>query len=246
MKPIQLIEILVLTLLCLGAVYTMYLIFRDPINMFKSFLRYLKDYNVRLKIVSSPLWGVFWMLDKQFSLNIFYEDIEETSIKSAINFDDFKKYIIINIEDFSTLENRLSTERYFKKSIDMSSIAGITNYQGQTIILLNDRISWHDCIALFRAISIIAQDLNLYSTKLVFIEYSSIDKSFFCMEKDGYSLMLVGKTYSNKKIYLKFDDNANIYYNSNIDYFPNFRFKRFIKNVDKLIFESSDNLTIKK
>lgn len=66
--------------------------------------------------------------------------------------------------------------------------------------------------------------------------------SYFCFVDSAYPLKLIGKTYRNKKMYVDFDPdqkhNERIYFNSNIEYFKNFKFDKFESDLIRLKFRS--------
>ena len=74
---------------------------------------------------------------------------------------------------------------------------------------------------------------KLYNAKAILINMTQFSKSFFVFFDDAFPSKLIGKTYKNKKMYLENNIESILYYNSNIDYFNNFAFNKFKKDIKK-------------
>ena len=240
-------EIIIILIFIIGIGFILYLILRDPILMFKSLLLGLKsDGNWRLKILFSPIWIPFWLIDRLFKLKLFIKDFEDASRLKDIKFTDYDKYIQIDTDDSDYIEKIIKSFRkdYNPKDYNYTLNGAeikLSQHDDFTTLRFEKNIDFNSFNALIQYMDNSAPQNRVYHVKGILINRQNRSDSYFCFVDTAYPLKLIGKTYRNKKMYVDFDpeknDNERIYYNSNIDYFKNFKFDKFESDLIRLKFK---------
>ena len=239
-------EIIILLIIITGIVFMLVPILKDPIHAFKSVLRGMKSSgNWRITILFFPIWGPMWVIDRLLGTKIFIDDLEDASITQEIDFTEYQKYILINSTDLNNLKYVLNG---FQKEHDPNEynsdlsqtkiLAALTNRE--TVLRLDDYIGFETFKLLVQFIDNSPPPRKVYNIKGVLINKMEIEKSFFIQHDTSYFMKLVGKTYTNKKMYAMHADELNggdrIYLNSNLDYIKKFNFEEFIEDINGLNF----------
>lgn len=240
----KIFEIIILLILVAGIGFLLYLILRDPIFMFKSFLRGLKaDGNFRLKILFFPIWGPVWLIDKMFRLKLYIKEFEEASKPQKISFTDYDKYLLINTNDLLHIERILKSFQTEYDPIDYNynlngSKIRISEFDKNVIIKIEKEIEFASINSLIQYLDNSAPQNSVYNVKGIFLNRRNRTNSYFVFFDTAFSLKLIGKTYKNKKMYVDLDpeieNNELIFFNSNMDYFKNFDFDKFENEIIRI------------
>ncbi len=237
-------ETTIIGIFIIGIGFLLYLILRDPIFMFKSFLRGLKaDSNWRLKILFFPIWGPTWLIDKIFGLKLYIKEFEEASNPQTISFSEYNKYLLINTSDLVHIENILKSfqneydPKDYKYSLNGSRIK-ISEFDENVIVKFEQEIEFASMNALIQYIDNSAPQNKVYNAKGIFLNTKNRANSYFIFFDTAFPLRLIGKTYKNKKMYVdlysEIETKELIYLNSNMDYFKNFDFDKFENEISRL------------
>jgi uncharacterized protein YeeX (DUF496 family) len=219
--------------------------------MSKSLLRGLKaDGSWRLKILFSPILIPTWLIDILFKLRLYIKDFEDASRPKDIKFYDYDKYIHVDTDDSDYIEKILKSfhndydPKVYNYTINGADIK-LTQQDEFTLLKIEKNIdfnSFNTFNTLIQYIDNSAPLNRVYHVKGILIHKQHRSDSYFCFVDTAYPLKLIGKTYRNKKMYVDFDpekkDNEKIYFNSNIDYFKNFKFDTFESELEKLKFKN--------
>jgi len=237
-------EIVILLIITLGIGFLLYLILRDPIFMFKSFLRGLKaDGNWRLKILFFPIWGPIWLIDKIFGLKLYIKEFEEASNPQEISFTEYHKYLLIHTSDLVHIENILKSfqNEYDPKDYNYnlnSSKIRISKFDKNVIVKIEQEIEFASLNALIQYIDNSAPQNTVYNVKGIFLNTKNRTNSYFIFFDTAFPLRLIGKTYKNKKMYVdlysEIETKELIYLNSNMDYFKGFDFDKFENEISRI------------
>ncbi|WP_461630702.1 hypothetical protein [Labilibaculum euxinus] len=240
-------SLIISIILIAGFGLILYLVLRDPIYLFKTFLRGLKSHpNWIVKIIFSPIWLPFWLIDKIFRLKIFIKKFEDASNPTKISFSDFDKYILINSTDLEQIKTILhSFEIDYNPPEYNYSLTGCkisTAESGEKLILkLGNEIEFNIYNHLVHYFDNSAPDDRFYNVKGILINKNVKANSYFIFNDVTFSLKLIGKTYRNKKIYVDINPenelNDTIYFNSNMDYFKKIDFDKFESETYRLKFK---------
>lgn len=235
-------------ILAVGIIYLIYLLMLDPVLIFKSFLRGLKNNDrLRYKLIFSPIWIPIWIIDKLFNLKIYIDVLEEASVPVKIRFSDYDKYIQIDSNDLSHIKTILES---FSNAFDLAefnypiknTIINVTQNNDYTILKIEKDIHFETFNTIIKYIDNSAPQYIVYNVKGVLLNKIQRDESYFCFVDNAYSQKLIGKTYRNKKMYVCLDteneSEDRIYYNSNIDSFKNFKFDKFESEMSRESFKS--------
>ncbi len=220
----------------------------DPVFILKSFLRGLKDStSLKVRIVSLPIWGPFYITDKIFKLKIFVNSFEDASEPQSIIFSDFIKFILIKANGPINIVSILHAfqEEYDQDVYDYS-LKGceckVAHHNEDIILTFNNQIKLSTIIQLILFIENSAPQHAMYHVKAIFLHAGEIEKSFFIFYNPAYTDILVGKTFTNERIYVDLSSESNadssdiININSNIDNFSNLNFEEFDTMVSGLKF----------
>ncbi|RIH65793.1 hypothetical protein D1164_09075 [Mariniphaga sediminis] len=224
----------------------LYLVLRDPVYMFKSLLRGLKtDGNGKAKILFFPVWAPVWLIDKVFGLKLYINEFEEASQPVHVSFSEYDKYIIINTTGFKNIESVLHAFENdydpvaFNYRLNNSKI-NISELNGTLILKLGDEIDFNSFNNLVHYLDNAAPPGKVYNVKGILIHKNKRSHSYFIFNDPAFPIKLIGKTYTNKKIYVDINPggelNDTIYQNSNMDYFKNFDFDKFENETYRLKF----------
>lgn len=239
-------EIIILLIFMIGIGFILYLILRDPILMFKSLLRGLKgDGNWKVKVLFSPIWIPIWLIDRFFKLKLYINDFEDASRPKDIKFTDYDKYIQIDTDDSDYIRKIIKSFRndYDPKDYNYTlngAVIKLSQHDDFTTLKFEKNIDFNSFNALIQYIDNSAPQNRVYHVKGILINQKNRSDSYFCFVDTAYPLKLIGKTFCNQKIYVDFDPEKNdekIYYNSNIDYFKNFKFDKFESDLIRLKFK---------
>ena len=221
---------------------------KDPILMLKSFLRGLKGGSIRLAILSFPIWGFFWLIDKALNLGIFIKTIEEASEPYNIEFSKYEKYILLNETDLTEI---LKVFTRFNDSFDKEeynysiaeTLISFSLLRKETIIKLTGKLEFETFKHLINLLSNHQNGKTLYSPIGIMIGKHHFD-SFYLYKDLQYDFELVGRNkLGYKKIYSKLDLGEDtesvdkIFYNSNFEISKGFDFDKFIGQVGAARFE---------
>lgn len=241
-------EIIIISVFILGIGWIVYLVFRDPIYMFKTFLRGLKSFRAgRLAIVFIPIWGPFWLIDKLFGFKIFIDKIEDASKPKSIDFKDYDLYVLIDTYDTKLIELILwsfeQEEDFTDCQIGLNGAeVSLAKLGDNSVLKLDAGIGFNSFNALVQYIDNSAPSGSLFHTKAILLDRRIRDNSYFCFVDTAYLGKLIGKTINNRKMYVNIDhenqDKGTIYFNSNMVYFKNFNFDRFRTNLFQLRFKN--------
>ena len=237
-------ELIIIGFFVIGIGFMLYLIFRDPIFMFKSFLRGLKaDNNWRLKILFFPIWAPIWLIDKIFGLKLYIKEFEEASNPKKISFSEYDKYLQISTSDLVRIENILKSfknefdPKNYNYSLNGSKIR-ISEFDKNVIVKIEQEIEFASINALIQYIDNSSPQNTVYNVKGIFINRKDQAKSYFVFFDTAFPLKLIGKTYRNKKMYVDINPENEttelIFLNSNMDYFKNFDFDKFKNEITKI------------
>ncbi len=240
-------EIIIIGIFIIGIGFILYLIFRDPIFMFKSLLRGLKaDNNWGLKILFYPIWGPVWLIDKIFGLILYIKEFEEASNPQKISFTEYDKYLLINTSDLVHIENILKSfqNEYDPKNYNYNlngSKIRISEFEKKVIVKIDQEIDFSSINVLIQYIDNSAPQNTVYNVKGIFLNRKNRNKSYFVFFDTAFPLKLIGKTYRNKKMYVDLDPKIEtkelLFLNSNIDYFKNFDFDKFENEIKRTRFK---------
>ncbi len=237
-------EIFVKSILIIGWIIVIYFILRDPILLSKKILRGLKfDNNLLYQIIFSPIWGTVWIIDKAFNLKIYINYFEEASIPKPINFNEYDKYLSIKTENLVEIEAVIKS--YLNKfysdddtfNLNQAEIA-IGKFKDKIILKFTRKVSFASINLLVEYIS--SQPTNkIFVVKGIFFNRQNRKNSYYIFYDSAYSGKLIGKTFSNKKMYINlFTEEETIFFNSNIDYLKSFSFNRFENKLSKTRFKT--------
>jgi hypothetical protein len=234
-------EVIISIALILGLGYILFIVLQDPILMLKSAIRSMQSgYNLRLTVLLSPIWIPVWIIDRIFNLKIFIKKFEDASLKQTINFGQFVKYIQIDTNDIKIINKVVNSfiESRLYENPDYDFHELILNYsiKGEEIIIKADKgINQSKFYELVEYLSYASPKNRIFHIKAIFINCNNRADSYFLFAEPYYRHKLIGKTFKNKKIYVEINSNEeSIYYNSNIDYFKNFKFNNFINDISRL------------
>ena len=240
-------DLIISVILIIGIGLALYLIFRDPIYMFKSFLRGLKTHpNLAAQIVFLPIWLPAWIIDKIFGLKLFIKEFEDASSPAKISFSKYDKYIFVNSTNLVNIEKVLHS---FESDYDptefnyrLNGCKLKTSEFGENLILkLEGEIEFNSFNSLVHYLDNSAPKDKVYNVKGILINKNTRPDSFFIFNDTAFPLKLIGKTYQNKKMYVDINPetelNDTIFYNSNMDYFKNFDFDKFENELYRLKFK---------
>ncbi len=221
---------------------------KDPVFILKSFLRGLKDStSLNVRIVSLPIWGPFYIIDKIFNLKIFVNSFEDASEPQSIIFSDFIKFILIKANGPINIVSILHAfQAEYDRDVYDYSLEGceckVAHHNEDIILTFNNQIKLSTIIQLILFIENSAPKNAMYNIKGIFLHAGEIEKSIFIFYNPSYTDILVGKTFTNERIYVDLSSEANadssdmIYFNSNIDNFSNLNFEEFDTRVTGLKF----------
>ena len=240
-------ELTILIVFVFGFAVILYLILRDPIYMFKSFLRGLKsDGNWKAKILFSPIWLPIWIIDKIFGFKLYIKEFEDASRPEKISFTEYDKYLLINTPDLKRIEKVIQSfvKSYDKKEYDYKlngACLKISDFEENTVLKIENEIEFKSFNTLIQYMDNSAPKETVYNVKGILINKSERSKSYFIFHDTAFVLKLIGKTYWNKKMYVDIDPetelNETIYYNSNMDYFKKIDFDKFENEINRLKFK---------
>ncbi|NOX48887.1 MAG: hypothetical protein GXO89_18155 [Chlorobi bacterium] len=212
--------------------------------MFKSFLRGQKaDGNWRLKILFFPIWGPTWLIDKIFGLKLYIKEFEEASIPQKISFTEFDKYLLINTSDLVHIKKILKSfqNEYDPKDYNYNLNGfeiGFSEFDKNIIIKIEQEIEFASINALIQYIDNSVPQNTVYNVRGIFLHRQNLTKSYFVFFDTAFPLKLIGKTYRNEKMYVDLNPETEtkelIFLNSNMDYFKNFNFDKFEKEIIKV------------
>lgn len=240
-------DLIISTIIVIGIGLVLYLILRDPIYMFKSFLRGLKSHpNLAAQIIFIPIWLPAWIIDKIFGLKLFIKEFEDASRPAKISFSEFDKYIFVNTTNLGHIEKVLHS---FESDYDpnefnyrLNGCVIKTSDFGENLILkLENEIEFNSFNNLVHYLDNSAPKGNVYNVKAILINKKTKTDSYFVFNDTAFLLKLIGKTYKNKKMYVDINPetelNDTIFFNSNMDYFKNFDFDKFENEIYRLKFK---------
>ncbi len=240
-------DLIISIIFIVGIGLVLYLILRDPIYMFKSFLRGLKSHpNWVAKIIFSPIWLPALLIDRIFGLKLFIKEFEDASKPVKISFPKYDKYILVNTIDLVHIEKVLHS---FERDYDptqfnsrMNACKIKTSEYGENLILkLENEIEFNSFNRLVHYLDNSAPQDKVYNVKGILINNNTKPDSYFIFNDTAFTLKLIGKTYKNKKMYVDIKPeselNDTIFLNSNMDYFKNFDFDKFDNEIYRLIFK---------
>jgi len=237
----NLTEIIISLVFTFGIIYIIYLILQDPGLMIKSVLRQIKSTESwRLRFVSALIWIPVWIIDKIFKLNIYIDKFEDASRKQTMDFKAYAKYLEIDTNDIETITSLVNgfmeSERYNNPGDnDYDLLLNYSIINDKLIIKADEAVNLTKFYKLAEYISYASPQNRIFHVKAVFINFKNRTDSFFLFANPDYSNKLVGKTFKNKKIYVEINSGNNcIYFNTNIDYFKNFKFDQFIGDTVRL------------
>jgi hypothetical protein len=222
---------------------------KDPILMFKSFLRYLKTGTISLTILTFPVWGIFWIIDRVFILGIFYETVEKTSKPFEIVFSKYEKFLVLNETDSVSISNLIGQfHQCFDKeeyNFDISNTNfAVSSNEKDSVLKLTGIIEFETFKHLINFLSNSKNGKTLYSPIGILINKESLDNSFFLYSDWNYEFELIGRSKKgNRKIYSKLDIGDSeqsvdkVFYNSNVEISKRFNFMKFIDRVESARFK---------
>jgi hypothetical protein len=235
MKPL---EILIYIIFLIGIGIVLIIILRDPIFILKTFLRGLKPNDWRLKILLFPLWGPIWLIDKIFKLELYIKDFKQASHPKQIDFVSFQKFILIKTGTIDsikiTIKNFYSdfNPNTFNYSLVGSRIS-YSQYGEQNVLKIEGHIT-------FNTFNNFTFYLDKHFTQGILICKSKMADSYYLQFDTYYPQGLIGRTYSNNKIYVDLNSGSTridmIYLNSNINYIEKFNFNKFSADIETLHF----------
>jgi len=228
--------------------WAIFIFLKDPILMLKSFLRGLKGGNIRLAILTFPIWGFFWLIDKALNLGIFIKTIEEVSESFNIEFSKYEKYILLNDSDLTEISKVFAQfiESFDKDEYNYSITETLISFsllRKETILKLTGKLEFETFKHLINFLSNHQNGKTLYSPFGILIGKHHID-SFYLYKDLQYDFELVGRNkLGYKKIYSKLDLGEDtesvdkIFYNSNFEISKGFDFDKFIEQTGAARFE---------
>ena len=231
-------EIFIICILVLGIVMILFIIFRDPILILKTFLRGLKADRWEYKIILFPLWGPIWLIDKIFKLELYISNFEEASHPKQIDFSTFQKFIQVKIESIDSI--RLILQK-FQSEFDPETynfpLTGLrisySPYKDYFILNIEGPIT-------FSTYNNLTYYLDDRFAKGILLNKNKMTESYYLLFDSTYPLRLIGKTYNNQKMYVDLMSNSaeidKIFFNSNIDYIERFNFDKFESQIETLHF----------
>ena len=246
MSPFEIVILVIIIFLIGWAIITF---LKDPILMFKSFLRYLKTGRIGLSILTFPVWGLFWIIDRVFILGIFHETVEKSSKPVEIVFSKYEKLILLNENDTKSISSILGKfQQSFDReeyNFDISSTSfAISSNEKDSVLKLTGKIEFETFKHLINFLSNSQNGTTLYSPIGILINKESVDNSFFLYSDWNYELELIGRSKKgNRKIYSKLDTGDSnqstdkVFYNSNIEISKRFNFGKFIDRVESARFK---------
>jgi len=229
--------------------WLIFIFLKDPILMLKSFLRGLKTGNIRLAILTFPIWGFFWIIDKILDLGIFIKNIEEASIPFEIEFPKYKSFILLNDTDLVEISNVLTRfmESFDKDEYNYSiseTAFSFSLLRKETILKVTGKLEFETFKHLINFLSNHQNGKILYSPIGIMVGKSHIDNSFYIYKDWNYDFELIGRNKAGyKKIYSKLDLGEDtksidkIFYNSNFEISKGFDFDKFIEQAGAARFE---------
>ena len=239
-------DIILILIFATGIGLILYLIFRDPVLMLRSFLRALKsDGSYRLMILLFPIWGPAWLIDKIFGFKIYAESFEEASKERTIPYDDYEKYVIINTDNVKSVNKYIDSFNadYDSKDFDYSlngAVIKTATLNSDTVMQLDSKVPFKSYKMLISYLDNSAPKNKVFNVRGVLISKNRNAKSLSFVRNVAYPGKLVGKDQRNRKLYLDFlsnnSDKTVIYYNPDIDYIRKFNFRRFENEVARLRF----------
>ncbi len=240
-------DLIISIIFIIGIGLVLYLILRDPVYMFKTFLRGLKSHpNWAVKIVFSPIWLPAWLIDRIFGLKLFIEEFEDASKPTKISFSEYDKYIFVNSADVVHIEKVLHS---FESDYDptefnyrLNGCKIKTSEFGENLILkLEDEIEFNSFNNLVHYLDNSAPKDKVYNVKGILINKKIKSNTYFIFNDTAFLLKLIGKTYKNKKMYVDINPetelNDTIFFNSNMDYFKKNDFDKFENEIYRLKFK---------
>ncbi len=242
----SIMSILIIVIGILGVLVILYTIFRDPLLAIKSFFRFLKSGSSNITVLFFPIWGLVWLIDRAFNLKIFIKDIEEASIPHKIKFTDYQKYIFVDIEDIKRVGAIIDKFRldYDPKEWDYN----ISNTKieigaiSKDVLIKFTDISFACFNVLINYIENSSPKYSVYHPKGILISNVDIKHSYFVFPSTAYMLKLIGKSYTNRKLYVEIDPAKDkeevIYYNNNVEYLKNFKYNKFLIALNTVRFQN--------
>jgi hypothetical protein len=241
-------EIIILVIIISLIGWAIMTFLKDPILIFKSFLRYLKSGSYRLSIITFPVWGLFWIIDRVFILGIFHETVEKSSKPFEIEFHKFQKYILLNDIDKEEIFKVITLFHQSYDKVEYNYSISETNFnisvlEKESILKLTGEIEFETFKHLINFLSNHKNGKTLYSPSGILIDNVNLDNSFFLYNDWNYDFELIGRSRkNNRKIYSKLDIGESkesvdkIFYNSNIEISKRFSFGKFIEQAESVRF----------
>lgn len=211
--------------------------------MIKSFLKIFNvrnTQNIGMKIILLPIYGIVLILDKVLNLKIYIENFEEASIPKQIKFNEYEKFILIETNDVHYLRNKTKIFVSRHKSLGEIKVSKSVTNTKRTIFKITGDTEFNTFNKFIEHLHYKTPRGRNFNIKAI-LNHKYDDKSSYFLFWDQCEMMLKGKTYNNKKIFVKTEIEANsedvIYYNYMINYVNKFRFNKFREEIRNLRFD---------
>lgn len=202
----------------------------------------MKDYNFQIQVLTLPIWGSAWIIDRVFKLKIFINDIDEASNKLPINFRDYRKFILLNTVDhvrIFCIINGLVTDEVdenFAEEISKLKLK-YAHFKRKLLLEINREIQFET----FNLLVLVFQNSLKVGEQLlipmgILLNKNDIKMSYLIVKDEAFPFKLIGKTAMGKRLYVNLDKNEFIYYNNNIPLYQRFNFQDFQMMVNNLSF----------
>ena len=235
-------EIIIKSLIICGGVAIIYLILRDPRKAIVTFFRsILTRKNIFVSIIFIPISLPVWIFDKLLNLGIYYENFEDVSKPVTINPAEFDQYVLVSLNSENTTKSILKeiNDALIKYEPESALEIGSIQYSmldNKTLFKLTNKNDIKDFLTLVLCWNYTDHKNISINAKGILLNQRNINESLFFFVNDENDGKIIGKDYTNRKIYYNLlygASNANtVFYNYNIDHFKNFKFKKFIQDLD--------------
>ncbi len=88
-------EVVIAVIIIPGLLYMVYIIWNVPVYLLKNMLRNFRGADWEISLATFPIWGIAWIIDKLFKLDIFIMEFEVASKPINIISEQYDRFLTI-------------------------------------------------------------------------------------------------------------------------------------------------------